>query len=179
MKNLSRFFMLLLLAAGLSAAQNAAPAADQGPPPRHHHGMGMGGFPGGPGMGGDWWRNSDIAQQVGLTDAQKTQLSTIFSNHRGTLIQLRGNVENEEGKFRDLLEQDTPDQPAVMAELGKLQSARNALENEFTAMTLAFRGVLSPDQWKQLRSLSREHMGFHHRPNGGPGGDSPPPPPQQ
>ena len=137
-------------------------------------------MPGMLGFGKDWWRDSQIAQQINLSEPQKQQLSTIFSSHRANLIQLRGNVENDEGKLRDLLEQDQPQQDQVLAQVSQLQTDRNALEKEFTVMTLAFRGVLSPDQWKQLRSLSQQkmmnfrehHQGRGHEENG-------PPPPQE
>jgi Spy/CpxP family protein refolding chaperone len=107
---------------------------------------------------GNWWRNSEIAQQINLSDQQKQQLGQIFAGHRETLVQLRGNVETEENKLGALLDQDQPQQDQVLAEVTQLQSARNALEKEFTVMSLAFRGVLTPEQWKQLRSLSRQKM---------------------
>lgn len=160
MKRWSYFFLIVLLAAGLTSAQNPSETA---PPPqgRSHPRMGMSGFPGMPGipgLGKDWWRNSEIAQQINLSDTQKQNLGQIFSAHRGTLIQLRGNVETEEGKLRSLLDQDQPQQDQVMAEVAQLQKQRNALENEFVAMSLAFRGVLNSDQWKQLRSLASQRM---------------------
>ena len=179
MKALSKLLFIFTVAAtsAFSQSQNQSAAPNQGPPPPRHHMMEMGpGMPMGFGIPGDWWRNSDIAQAINLTDQQTQQLSQIFSSHRANLIQLRGNVENEEGKLRDLLDQDQPQQDQVLAEVTQLQAARNALEKEFTVMSLGFRSVLTPDQWKKLRATAQEHMrqfGHHH---GGPGG--PPPPPQ-
>jgi Spy/CpxP family protein refolding chaperone len=189
MKKLLYLFLSLFLAVTLAAAQNQnetstpPPQGPQGGPPPHRH-MDGGGFPGMPGMlgfGKDWWRDSQIAQQINLTEPQKQQLSTIFASHRSTLITLRGAIENDEGKLRDILEQDQPQQAQVLTQLGQLQSDRNALEQEFTVMTLAFRGVLSPDQWKQLRSLSQQRMmNFRgHHQGRGPGENGPPPPPQE
>ena len=186
MKKLLYLFLSLFFAVSMAAAQNQnetttppSPGPQAGPPPHHPH-MGGGGFPGMPGMlgfGRDWWRDSQVAQQINLSDQQKQQLSTIFAGHRGNLIQLRGNIENDEGKLRDLLEQDQPQQDQVLAQMTQLQTDRNALEKEFTVMTLSFRGVLSPDQWKQLRSLSQQKMmNFRSHHQGGPGHDGPPPP---
>jgi len=175
-------FIVMILAAAFAAAQTTTPPSGPGPdgPGPRHHMMEMG--PGGPMMGipGDWWRNSEIAQELNLTDQQKQQLSQIFSSHRSNLITLRGNVENEQGKLRDLLDQDQPQQDQVLAEVASLQAARNTLEKEFTVMALSFRGVLTPDQWKTLRSSAKEHMHFGHHPGGpgGPGGGAAPPPQQ-
>lgn len=137
----------------------------------------MGGMPG-MGFGHDWWRNSELAQKIGLSEQQTQQLNQIFSSHRANLAQMRANVEIEEGKLSDLLDQDQPQQDQVLAQVTQLQNARNALEKEFTVMTLAFRGVLTPDQWKQLQSMSHEKMFFRtYKPGPGGPGDGPPPMP--
>ena len=154
----SYFALLLLLVATMVAAQN--PNESDTPnqlPPHPHAKMGMNGLMGMPALG-NWWRNSGIAQQLNLSDQQKQQLGQIFAGHRENLVQLRGNVDTEENKLGDLLDQDQPQQDQVLAEVTQLQTARNALEKEFTVMSLAFRGVLTPDQWKQLRYLSRQKM---------------------
>ncbi|PYX98514.1 MAG: hypothetical protein DMG64_08665 [Acidobacteria bacterium] len=178
MKKLSYFLSLVLLTAAIAVAQTENP----GPPDKgvreHKMGMmGMGGMPGMPALGHDWWRNSEIAQAINLTDPQKQQLNQIFANHRTKLIQARGDVEIEEGKLSDLLEQDQPDQGAVLQQLSILQQKRNAMENEFTVMSLAFRGVLQPDQWKKLQAVTKERMQkmfFKHH-EGEPGPMPPPP----
>jgi len=177
MKTLSYCLSLLLLTIGIAAAQSDnTPPPDKGP---HRYGMRMPGMgmAGMPGLGHDWWRNSEIAQAINLNDAQKQQLNDIFSSHRANLIQAKGNVELEEGKLHDLLEQDKPQQDQVLAEMTQLQNARNAMEKEFTIMSLAFRNVLTPDQWKKLQAVTRERMGqmfrMHH-----PDGPGVPPPPQ-
>src|SRR5690349_3389726 len=120
MKRLSYFLTFLLLMAGLAVAQGDNPA----PPDKviQEHKMriaheGIGGMPGMPGFGHDWWRNSEIAQAINLTDAQKDQLNKIFASNRTKLIQDRGDVEIEEGKLSDLLDQDQPDQTIVLQQL--------------------------------------------------------------
>lgn len=168
-------FLLLLLTSGISLGQTDAQPNAQSDNPKPRMRMMGPGMPGMPGLGHDWWRNSEVAQQIGLNDQQKQQLGDIFASHRANLVQMRGNVEVEEGKLHDLLNQDRPQQDQVLAEMTQLQSARNAMEKEFTVMTLAFRNVMSPDQWKQLQSITREH--FRMRRPGGPH-DGPPPPPQ-
>lgn len=183
MKTLSYFLSFLLLTAGLAVAQSDNPPPLEKFTQEHKVRIaldGVGGMPGMPGFGQDWWRNSEIAQAINLTDTQKQQLNQIFASHRASLITSRGNVEIEEGKLRDLLDQDQPQQDQVLAEMTQLQAARNAMEKEFTVMSLAFRGVLTPDQWKKLQEVTKERMRNMffkmRRPEGGPGGELPPPP---
>jgi Spy/CpxP family protein refolding chaperone len=176
MKSSSYLLIFLLAAGGLMSAQNDS----QAPPERHTRKVvieRMGGVPG-MGFGHDWWRNSEVAQKIGLNQQQTQQLNQIFSSHRANLAQMKANVEIEEGKLSDLLDQDQPQQDQVLAQVTQLQNARNALEKEFTVMTLAFRGVITPDQWKQLQSMSHERMFFRmHKPGPGGPGDGPPPMP--
>lgn len=179
MKTLYYFLTFLLLTTGLAAAQSDnTPPPDKGP---HEPGMRMRGMGGMPGLGHDWWRNSEIAQAINLSDTQKEKLNQIFGSHRPNLVTAKGNVEIEEGKLSDLLEQDRPDQTAVLQQLKALQTARNSMESEFTVMSLAFRNELTPDQWKKLQSVTRERMGKMFRMRhggrpGGPGNEAPPPP---
>jgi Spy/CpxP family protein refolding chaperone len=176
MKTSSYLLIFFLAAAGVMSAQNDS----QAPPERHTQKIvidRMGGVPG-MGFGHDWWRNSEVAQKIGLNQQQTQQLNQIFSSHRPNLAQMKANVEIEEGKLSDLLDQDQPQQDQVLSQVTQLQNARNALEKEFTVMTLAFRGVLTPDQWKQLQSMSHERMFFRmHKPGPGGPGDGPPPMP--
>jgi Spy/CpxP family protein refolding chaperone len=179
MRKPSYFAFLLLLASTMVAAQSQNESAAPNQEPSHPHPrMGMNGFMGMPALG-NWWRNSGIAQQINLSDQQKQQLGQIFAGHRENLVQLRGNVETEEDKLGALLDQDQPQQDQVLAEVTQLQTARNALEKEFTVMSLAFRGVLTPDQWKQLRYLSRQKMmNFRMRKSTDSSAGSNPAPPQ-
>jgi len=178
MKTLSYFLSVLLLTTGLAVAQSDTPPSPDQPGPEHKMRIVMGGMPGMGGFGHDWWRNSEIATAINLTDAQKQQLNQIFASHRPNLIQYKGNVEIEEGKLSDLLEQDRPDQGQVLQQMSALQNARNTMENEYTVMSLAFRNVLTPDQWKKLQAVTKERMQkmfFKMHREGGPGM---PPPPQ-
>ncbi len=176
MKTSSCLLIFLLAVGGLMSAQNES----QTPPDKANRRFVIQRMDGVPGMGfgHDWWRNSELAQKIGLNEQQTQQLNQIFSSHRANLAQMRANIEIEEGKLSDLLDQDQPQQDQVLAQLTQLQNARNALEKEFTVMTLAFRGVLTPEQWKQLQSMSHEKMFFRmHKPGPGGPGDGPPPMP--
>ena len=181
MKRFSLLFVLLALSAVFAAAQEqnqTSPDSHEPRPRRMGEGFGRpGGLPGLPGLGADWWRNSEVAQSINLTEAQQKQLNDIFTSHRGNLVTLRGNVEAEEKKFHSLLEQQPPQQDQVLAEMTQLQIARNTMEKEFTVMSLSFRSVLTPDQWKKLQELTKERMGRRfgmHEPHG-PRPEGPPP----
>ncbi len=156
MKCILNIYLFLLLTLAGATAQNNSPAP---PPPPHmmeHFHMGMGPM-------GDWWKNSDIAQKLNLTDPQKQQLQQIFSSHRATFISLRGDLENEEGKLKDLVDQEQPQDDQVLAQVDQVSAARAKLDREFATVALAFRKILTAGQWKQLQTLTMHNMVYIER----------------
>ena len=152
------FAIFFLIASAAAADQSVPPAAPANPEPAHH--MHMPAL--GP-VGGDWWKNSEIAQKINLSDGQKQQLQQIFSDHRSNLVTLRGSFESEEGKLRNLVNQDPPQDDQVLAQVDQVTAARGKLDREFAAITLAFRKVLSGDQWKQLQNITMQRfLAFRH-----------------
>src|SRR5262245_57827135 len=63
----------------------------------------------------DWWRNSDLAQKLNLTDQQKSQLEQAFTQQRSQLKDLRDALEKEEAKLQDLMNADNVQDAQVVA----------------------------------------------------------------
>ena len=132
-------FSLFVLFLTTAAFSQGTPRRGSGTPPvsQWHSGkleQKMPGRPGPPPF--DWWRNSDIAQKLNLTDQQKSQLELSFNQQKDQLKDLRDALQKEEAK----------------------------LQRNFAMMALQFRKILTADQWKQLRE--QEVMMFHHRERG-------------
>lgn len=127
---------------------------------------------------GAWWKNSKTAEQLHLTDAQVKQLEDAFYQHRLRLVDYGAEMEKADLKLQKMLDSDDADDSSVNTQVDQVLAARGKMEREFTLMTLAFRKILTPDQWKQLRSMRGEQMHdrifFRHAvPAGGPGGPGP------
>jgi Spy/CpxP family protein refolding chaperone len=124
----------------------------------------------------DWWRNSDVAQKLNLTDQQKQQLEQTFTQQKEQLKDLRDALQKEETKLQDLMNADNVQEPQIVAQIDATQAARAKLQRSFAMMALQFRKVLTADQWKQLRE--QEIVMFHRRDRGDrpPGGPDGPPP---
>ncbi len=145
---------VIFLASALAFAQDAPPP----PPPGGPGGPGMmggRGFGHGMGMGG-WWKNSDIATKLNLSDQQKQQLEKTFTDYRLQLIDQRAAVEREETKLQPLMDADQIDKAKVSAQVDSLIAARTKLEKTAAMMHLAMREILTADQYKQLRSLQMQ-----------------------
>jgi Spy/CpxP family protein refolding chaperone len=150
------------------------------PPVSNFHGgkleQKMPGRPGPPPF--DWWRNSDVAQKLNLTDQQKSKLEQTFNQQKEQLKDLRDALQKEEAKLQDLMNADNVQDAQIVAQIDATQAARAKLQRNFAMMALEFRKILTADQWKQLRE--QEAMMFHHRERGpgdrGPGSPDGPPP---
>jgi periplasmic protein CpxP/Spy len=173
----------------IAMAQGPGPGQMTGPMPRHM-GPGPDGMaPMGPmhGFGGSWWKNSELAQKLNLTDQQKQQLEKTFLDYRLKLVDLHADVEREELKLQPLMDADQLNEAQISSQLDTLLAARMKLEKTNAMMYVSMRKVLTAEQWKQLRSMrgerfrnargerGRRDMG--QRRGGRPAVDQPTPPP--
>jgi Spy/CpxP family protein refolding chaperone len=143
------------------------------------------------GAGGRFWNNPRIVAQLNLTDDQRKAMDGILQEHRMHLVDLQANFKKAELEMQPLMKADQPNQGAILAQIDKVAQARAELEKANARFLLALRGKLTPDQWKQLRTMRENHMdrgrdggwgqGGQRPGMGGPGNQfhrqMPPPPP--
>ncbi|HWR13751.1 MAG TPA: periplasmic heavy metal sensor [Terriglobales bacterium] len=133
---------------------------------------------------GAWWKNSKVAEKLQLSDNQIKQLEETFYQHRLKLIDYSAEMEKADMKLQQMLDGDTADDSSINSQVDQVLAARGKVEREFTMMNLDFRKILTPDQWKQLRSMRggmQDRIFFRHTPGpgiGGPAGPGPGPGPQ-
>jgi Spy/CpxP family protein refolding chaperone len=169
------FLVAGLMLPGMSRAQGPAPEApdpggapmaapaptpDPGNPPGMpgvaFHRPGPGGMGGG--MFGAWWKNSETAKAIGLSDDQVKQIESTFMSHKLKLIDLRADLEKKELELKPLVDADQPDVSKVGAQIDQVVAARGRLEKEATMMSLDIRRVLTVDQWKKLKDYQQQRM---------------------
>lgn len=112
----------------------------------------------GRGRMGQWWKDPEIAQRIGLTDQQTQQLDKISQDGRLKMIDLRANLEKQQVILEPMLQVYHPDEAQVLAQVDRVSQARTAVEKARIQTMLATRSVLSEEQWTKLKSV---RMGFH------------------
>lgn len=123
---------------------------------------------------GKWWKDSNTAKKLQLSDGQIAQLDQTFFDHKMKLVDYGAEMEKEDLKLQNLLDADVPNEGQVGTQVDQVLAARGRLEREFTMMNLDLRKVLSVEQWRQLKSIREERGGpsehFFYRtfPPGGP-----------
>ncbi len=133
---------------------------------------------------GEWWKDSQIAKKLQLSDDQISRLNQTFYNHRLKLIDYNAEMEKSDLKLQNLLDADVPNKDEVSGQVDQVLAAHGKLEREYTMMNLDLREVLSLNQWKQLKAIREEHgpgnVFFYRKFGAGqvpdmPGGPMPPP----
>ena len=169
--NRLKLFALLALASfALSSAALADPPA--GPD-------GPGGDPGA--------RFQKMIANLGLDATQQEKVQAIFDNAKPRRDALRTQMREAFQQMRALLDQDTPDQNAVLAQADKLGQLSTEMHKQRLTTLLAVRAELRPDQRAKLKAEMMKHgpggRWHHHRGMGGPGpgtaGDEPMGPPPE
>lgn len=157
MKKLAYIVVVVVLAGSWMAVAQLPPGPPRGRGPQA--GRGMGGMRmGGAGMGrrglapGKWWTNSELVQQLGLTDAQVRQIESSFQDHRPQLLDLHAALAKQEATLAPLIESDRLDETQVDAQIEKVAQARAKLEVANGRMLLSIRRVLTLAQWRKLQS---------------------------
>ncbi len=143
-------FCLAALAQGPMPDPPQMSAAPPPPGPNMHMGTGMRM----PGLGmGQWWKNSELAQQLKLSDAQVKQIEQSYLDSRLKLIDDNADVQKQETKLQALMDADQFNEQQVTAQIDQLLAARTRLGRDTAMMLVNVRRVLTPDQWKTLQSM--------------------------
>jgi Spy/CpxP family protein refolding chaperone len=137
------------------AAKPKPAAGTKQPLPKGHPAVGNAGQPL-PYPGGMIERH---AKQLGLDDAAVKKMRSIVEMSRTENEKLRKQVEVEQGTLRKMLEQDVPDEKAVMAQADKIGGLVTQQRKNQLSAVLKIRGMLTPEQRAELEKLRREGPG--------------------
>ena len=108
---------------------------------------------------GRWWKDAEAVKTIGLNDEQVQKIEQIFQDSRMKLVDIHATLQKEEIKLEPLIEAENPDESAVLAAIDRITAARASLEKANAQMAFAIRRVLTPEQWKKLRTMRphRDH----------------------
>jgi Spy/CpxP family protein refolding chaperone len=111
---------------------------------------------------GQFWNNPNLVKQLNLTDDERKAMDGILQDHRMKLIDLQAALQKAEVTMSPLMKADTPNRSAIEAQIDKVVQARADLEKANSRFLLDIRMQLTPDQWKQLRTMRESRMERGH-----------------
>jgi Spy/CpxP family protein refolding chaperone len=104
---------------------------------------------------GKWWENERVAERVGLSDEQKSQIGELVFAHARKMIDLKADVDLAGLDLAEVVGQREFNPDAVRTAYAAFQASRHKLENERFEMLLAVRQVITYEQWQTLQELKR------------------------
>ena len=148
----------LLLSPVLASAQpqDAPPTPPNQRPNQRQMGPGRAGTPGeGRGI---MERRQAVKAELGLTDAQKTELQKAMESNRRDRMRKTTDFKIASLDLKSLLRAEKVDEKAVAAKLAEVQAAQGALLKLRVDTALSMKKILTPEQQKkigQLRGMNR------------------------
>ena len=112
-------------------------------------------------------------EDVDLPDAVRTRVDAVLDEARSDQRALMRELRTAHETMRDLLDADDPTEKSIMAQADEIGRLRTAMEKGHLRTLLRVRGILSPDQRKELTRALKERMhhgrmGMRHHPDDGP-----------
>lgn len=105
---------------------------------------------------GKWWKDPVIAKQLNLSADDVKKLDQLFVKSRRNMIDLKNRVEKEQFEYQNLMESKTLDEAAINRQLGRLEQARAALNEERSRFVVGVRKILGRDRFQRLQQIYAE-----------------------
>lgn len=102
---------------------------------------------------GKWWKESEIVNQLRLTESQIDKIEQRFLDYRPTLADLNSELKNRGQELSALMETDPIDDAKVRDLTLKVALLRAELEKANSFMMIAFRKELTKQQWDKLQKI--------------------------
>jgi Spy/CpxP family protein refolding chaperone len=107
-------------------------------------------------LDGKWWKNSRLAEEIGLTSEQTNQIEKVFVRSRPTLIDLRADLEKKQFFLQQAMEDRSAPRGELENKMEAVENARAELQKARQRMLLDIRQVLKPEQWQKLVQKRQE-----------------------
>ena len=158
---------VLLLGLGATSAVLAqSPAGPPGPPP---HAKPLLTLEDRTAMAQIFWHRT--RERLGLTDQQAADIRALLDEHRAAARADGQNLMAARRQLQNLLDQPTSDASAIRTAAAQVTELQTKVLDHRLQTQLAVRAKLTPEQWKQWRTLRQGmgHRGGRHRGAFGPG----------
>lgn len=127
---------------GFSRAPNAPTAMNRGTP-RMHGGLQVG-------PPSRWWDDKHFVKQLKLTDEQQRHMDAIFEQNRPMLLKRYESLQQEEQRMKELTHAKALDEPALFAQIDRIEQARADLGKATLHYQLQIHNELDANQIAKL-----------------------------
>lgn len=104
--------------------------------------------------GGKWWHDSSISKRLNMNEKETQKIDALFVESTRRIIELRSSVMKERFELRNLLENKTGNEAAVIDQFNKLEKARSAIALERLQFLIRVREILGIKRFREIGSYS-------------------------
>ena len=109
-----------------------------------------------------WWKNPNIASEMGLTKQQADLIERIFHSNKNKIIRYQKELRQKEIQLRRKLNNSDPNNEEVLKLIDDIEHIKANLTKIKVRMFLKVKGVLTPEQIQILHSIRSRYQGTHH-----------------
>ena len=104
---------------------------------------------------GKWWRHPSTIKNLNLTQAEMGSLDEAFDERARKFIELKHAIELAQFDMDRIMLKDPLDEPALMAQFNKLESARSDLSKERFQYYLQVRKLLGSERFQMVKTFRK------------------------
>lgn len=108
---------------------------------------------------GKWWHNPMITRRVNLELQERKLLDEKFIETQRRLIALKNGVEREQLELETLIEKETLNEDAIMAQFTRLEKARQDLSSERFRFLLEVRKIMGLQRFQAIKTAFEAFKG--------------------
>lgn len=105
---------------------------------------------------GKWWQIPKLSESLGLSQAEKGALDTLYVQSRRSLMEMKNDLEKERFELDTILEKQNSSDRAAMEQFRKVEKRRENLASERFRYLLEVRKILGQDRYQKLMNMSGE-----------------------
>ena len=106
-------------------------------------------------MHGKWWNNSEVADELKLTDSERKILEEKYIDSRRKMIDLKSEVEKERLELDIVLENQDASKSQIVERYDNLENARKKLSKERFGLLIEVREVIGAERFQSLKEMHR------------------------
>ncbi len=108
-----------------------------------------------------WWKNTDVISQLGLSSAQISSLNQIYTTDEGQISSFYSQLKSAGSSLRSSLADPNSTSDQISSAANTVLQIKQQIQGARTNMFVALMGVLSSQQRSQLQQIFQSHFQSH------------------
>ena len=106
-----------------------------------------------------WWKNPNIASEMGLTRQQVNSIEKIFRSNKNKILRLQRELSQKEILLRQKLNESDSNNEEVLGLIDEIEHIKAELTKIKVQMFLQVKSILTPEQIETLHKIKSRYQG--------------------